>query len=55
MVTRLEFGRSRFRIPTGPNDIYLFQKVQTDSVVHPAFYSMGIWFISRGNVAGELC
>ena len=43
VVIRLRAGRSRIRTCTEERDIYLFQKFQTISGGHPAWYSMGTW------------
>lgn len=48
MVTRLQAGLSKVRIPAGTQDLRFLQNVRTCSGVHPASYSMGTGDSSRG-------
>ena len=38
-----------------PNECYFIRNAATYCVVHPASHSMGIWVLSRGKAAGEVC
>jgi hypothetical protein len=41
VVTRLQAGRSEFRIPAGATDYFLLQNVQTGCWAHTVSYSVG--------------
>jgi hypothetical protein len=48
----LRASRSEVRIPIGAGGLSFLQNVQTDSVAHPASYSVGTGILSPGGGGG---